>query len=394
MATRIVRGTFLDSQDQPMVGLVVTLRMSPAYYDADGHRVYEPPITVTTDAQGQIEVDLTIGAQYKVHTTGLKDFAIIVNDGDDTLETLHASLDSSEYPTDTVMIAIEGALVDYVTTAALTTALASYVHEDDFETVTDELEAADAANAAAITEETNQRQAHTDIVNGNPHGTTAAQVGADPTGTATAAINTHLAASDPHPQYQTQPEGDARYGLLAAMYGPRLAVGNWHHVNIAAATLSTIASNLGWLWLLPMLVTRSFTANAVRLETTVAGVATTTFVGLYAHDEATGLPAARLADFGSVASTSVAVYDLVISQPLAPGRYWMALLTTGTTAPTVRATSTGLPAIIGGPSLAANGNISGLYVTGQTGLPATLAAASFGSASFVPTVLYRVGALS
>lgn len=37
----------------------------------------------------------------------------------------------------------------------------------------------------------------------NPHNTTAAQVGADPTGTASAAIAAHLAAADPHSQYAT-----------------------------------------------------------------------------------------------------------------------------------------------------------------------------------------------
>lgn len=35
----------------------------------------------------------------------------------------------------------------------------------------------------------------------NPHATTAAQVGADPTGTAAASMAAHLAAADPHPQY-------------------------------------------------------------------------------------------------------------------------------------------------------------------------------------------------
>jgi hypothetical protein len=35
----------------------------------------------------------------------------------------------------------------------------------------------------------------------NPHATTAAQVGADPVGTAAAAIAAHEAAENPHPQY-------------------------------------------------------------------------------------------------------------------------------------------------------------------------------------------------
>lgn len=41
---------------------------------------------------------------------------------------------------------------------------------------------------------------HTAIT-GNPHGTTAAQVGADASGTAAAAVASHVAAGDPHTQY-------------------------------------------------------------------------------------------------------------------------------------------------------------------------------------------------
>ena len=43
---------------------------------------------------------------------------------------------------------------------------------------------------------------------------TAGDVGADPAGTAAAAVATHLAAADPHPQYLTQGEGDGRYAQL------------------------------------------------------------------------------------------------------------------------------------------------------------------------------------
>ena len=52
-------------------------------------------------------------------------------------------------------------------------------------------------------------QGHIAIVAGNPHGTTAVQVGADPTGTATAAIASHIAAPDPHTQYTTTAEAAA-----------------------------------------------------------------------------------------------------------------------------------------------------------------------------------------
>lgn len=39
------------------------------------------------------------------------------------------------------------------------------------------------------------------VVSGNPHGTTAAHVGADPAGTAAAAVTLHEGASNPHPGY-------------------------------------------------------------------------------------------------------------------------------------------------------------------------------------------------
>lgn len=52
-------------------------------------------------------------------------------------------------------------------------------------------------------------QGHIGIVAGNPHGTTAAQVGADPTGTATTTLSAHTAAGDPHPQYTTTAEAAA-----------------------------------------------------------------------------------------------------------------------------------------------------------------------------------------
>jgi hypothetical protein len=44
----------------------------------------------------------------------------------------------------------------------------------------------------------------------NPHNTTAAQVGADPAGTATAAVAAHVVAADPHPNYETTTELNAR----------------------------------------------------------------------------------------------------------------------------------------------------------------------------------------
>lgn len=47
-------------------------------------------------------------------------------------------------------------------------------------------------------------------ISGNPHGTTAVQVGADPSGTAAAAVAAHEALSDPHANYETTTELNAR----------------------------------------------------------------------------------------------------------------------------------------------------------------------------------------
>jgi hypothetical protein len=49
---------------------------------------------------------------------------------------------------------------------------------------------------------------------------TAGDVGADPTGTAAAAITAHLAAVDPHPTYLTQTEAGALYAPLASVRDP------------------------------------------------------------------------------------------------------------------------------------------------------------------------------
>lgn len=53
------------------------------------------------------------------------------------------------------------------------------------------------------------------ISTANPHSVTAAQVGADATGTAAGLIATHESAVNPHPGYLTHTEGDAAYAALS-----------------------------------------------------------------------------------------------------------------------------------------------------------------------------------
>lgn len=64
----------------------------------------------------------------------------------------------------------------------------------------------------------------------NPHGTTAADVGADAAGTAASAVSAHAAASDPHPQYLTPTEGDAAYAPLT-----HVGAGGTAHANAVAS---------------------------------------------------------------------------------------------------------------------------------------------------------------
>ncbi len=51
----------------------------------------------------------------------------------------------------------------------------------------------------------------------NPHGVTAAQTGADPAGTAAAAVAAHEGAGDPHPQYETDTEVQAKVDAAVAL---------------------------------------------------------------------------------------------------------------------------------------------------------------------------------
>ena len=53
-----------------------------------------------------------------------------------------------------------------------------------------------------------------ELDNQNPHDVTAEQTGADVAGTANAVMQGHLAALNPHPEYLTPEEGDARYEAI------------------------------------------------------------------------------------------------------------------------------------------------------------------------------------
>lgn len=90
---------------------------------------------------------------------------------------------------------------------------------------------------------------------GNPHAVTAAQVGADPEGTASAAITTHVGLPDPHTQYALSADlGDAATLDVGATAGT-VAAGDHTHTpgaigaQAASAELSALAgvATTGWL---------------------------------------------------------------------------------------------------------------------------------------------------
>lgn len=60
----------------------------------------------------------------------------------------------------------------------------------------------------------------------NPHATTAAQVGADPAGTAVAVVALHVAAADPHPQYELDANKGVANGYAPLDAGSRVPLAN------------------------------------------------------------------------------------------------------------------------------------------------------------------------
>jgi hypothetical protein len=103
--------------------------------------------------------------------------------------------------------------------AALEEVLRRLVEQIDGLAALETLTESDIANLATLQAEVDAAEATlaAHVANtSNPHSVTAAQVGADPTGTAAAAVAAHVALADPHTQYLTAAEGDAAYDAIGA----------------------------------------------------------------------------------------------------------------------------------------------------------------------------------
>ncbi|MEU0548877.1 hypothetical protein [Micromonospora sp. NPDC005979] len=165
--------------------------------------------------------------------------------------------------------------------------------------------------------------------------------------------------------------GPAQVGPLPGTTCPRGS----YFLALAGPTQDvTYAGTYQSLLLHPVYLAEPTPVDRVCVEVTVAGSGVLRH-GVYAHDPATGRPAALgpVADFGSVAVTSVGIRESVLSVPvlLPAGWHWYGHVwqTSGVTPPTLRASSTGVATglNLGTSSAAMTGDRFGYEVTGTTG---------------------------
>ena len=140
---------------------------------------------------------------------------------------------------------------------------------------------------------------------------------------------------------------DALKAALGTPQTQNWRVGGYHFAG-AAPQGSVFAIPSGWLYFIPLYTARAVAFDQVGIEITTGQAGATTQLGLYANDAAIGLPAARLADYGSVDCSALGFKDVSISLNCTPGWYWLAVLSLATGTPaTFRVTSPGSP-IVGG----------------------------------------------
>lgn len=218
-------------------------RPSDAWDAISNERVGGETVIVTTDAAGEFSVDLwpnTRGnreTKYKcrVQFEGFREFSGVIEDVPGELQWAAFMLaGSSMEPQD--MSAIAAAITIHINAADPHT---QYAKESDLGNAAG-LDVGTTAGTVAAGDDARLTDARTPtggaggVLSGsypnpgfavdmatqaeldahanstsNPHATTAAQVGADPAGTAAAAVAAHAAAADPHPNYTTAAEAAA-----------------------------------------------------------------------------------------------------------------------------------------------------------------------------------------
>ncbi|WP_328348650.1 hypothetical protein [Micromonospora sp. NBC_00421] len=163
----------------------------------------------------------------------------------------------------------------------------------------------------------------------------------------------------------------AASGPLPGATGPR---GSYFLVRSGPTLSRTCTGTYQRLLLHPVFLAEPTPVDRACVEVTVAGTGVLRH-GVYAHDPATGRPAVLgpIADFGTVAVTSVGVQESVLGAPvvLPAGWHWYAHVwqASGTTPPAVRASGVGAATTLnlGAGAAAMTGDRFGYEVTGVTG---------------------------
>ena len=218
-------------------------RQTDAWDATTKERVGGDPITVVTDAQGEFSVDLWPNSRgnrptrYKcrVQSDGFREFAGVVDDVVGDLLWVDFMLSGGTLAAQDIS-AISAAIASHVATPDPHT---QYAKESDLGNSA-ALDVGTTAGTVAAGNDSRLSDSRTPtgvaggVLSGtypnpgfavdmatqaeldahanstsNPHATTAAQVGADPAGTAAAAVAAHAAAADPHPNYTTAAEAAA-----------------------------------------------------------------------------------------------------------------------------------------------------------------------------------------
>lgn len=93
-----------------------------------------------------------------------------------------------------------------------------------------------------------------------------------------------------------------------------------------------------------VVIPNSVIVSSMNIEVTVAASSGVVRMGIYADNG--GVPGTLILDAGTVANTTTGAKAKVVSQPLSPGVYWVALVTQGT--PGTKATYRGIFTTIDG----------------------------------------------
>jgi len=170
--------------------------------------------------------------------------------------------------------------------------------------------------------------------------------------------------------------------------------GNWWLIQSGIANSQAAGSTFNYLITTAFYLPESVTVDRVAINISVLGTGDIR-LGLYAHDNATGKPGSRIADWGLVATTSTGVKEVTISQTLNKGWYWFAYVwqTSNTTAFTMTSTpmnTLNIPNNIGTSSAALTSSRgTSYYTTSVSGaLPSTFTPLSINSAT-QPRVAFR-----